>query len=243
MCHRLRASAAAVGTFFAFGLLAPAARAQGEEPVIDPAATAAEVEGEKEPDKEPGKEPDKEPEKEKEPKEGKEPKEEKEAEEEHGPSHPKLRIGGFGVLLNASIFGERQETENLAGGGLAFKYELHERVILGIVPHIVGAPQSGNFEVPIDLLLEFPIHLSHNIHPYYGLGPGFSVLFAKDTPLGDLQKKYFFRLVLAAGVDFWVTNRISMFIEVNVNNLATLSIDHPEYTLQLGSSSGLLVGF
>lgn len=160
----------------------------------------------------------------------------------HAQHHPAWRLGLFGTgLASLNVGSDKSEWVASGGGGAFLKWAVTHYMVLGLVGHVLAVPAEHGIEIPVDLLVEFPIHLSHAVHPYLGLGPSFSALLYKE---GEESKQ---RLSLGAagvaGLEYWFVNQAALFVELNINWLYNLTDSEPQHAVQVGGTGGMLVAF
>ncbi len=161
--------------------------------------------------------------------------------EAHEAHHPGWRLGLIGTGLASLDLGTESHWSGSGGGGLFIKREVHHHVVLGLVTHVLAVPGEHGLEIPVDLLVEVPFHVSHDFHPYVGLGPTVSVLLFKE--LDESHTRVSFGAAAVAGAEYWVRNNVALLAELNFNWLYNLSSDDPRHALQPGGSAGVLLAF
>lgn len=163
--------------------------------------------------------------------------------EVHHEGPPPFRLGVFGMGVPefemqtglSSIHGP----VGVAGGGLFFKWAATQRVTVGIVAHVLDVPSHHALELPVDLIVEFPFHLTERLHTY--VVTGMSV-----QPLVHLEETgtvtHTWAGVLAGvGAEYLMARRVALFAEIDLAYLRALSSD--DSALEPSGSAGVMFAF
>ncbi len=136
-------------------------------------------------------------------------------------------IGAKGSYLAAFSHGDLQ---HLGGGGLFFE--------MTVVPHMLAVEARARFltdghvkDIPVDLLLKVPWHVSHTIQVFGGAGPTVVVEMDDETSAHG-------GLVVALGAYTWVHPHIALVMEANYN-----LVFKDKGTHGLGANAGIAYGW
>lgn len=161
----------------------------------------------------------------------------------HHDGPPPFRIGLFGMGIPEfemqTGFSSIHGPVAAAGGGLFFKWAAARAVTVGVVAHVLDVPSHHALELPIDLIAEFPFHLTERFHVYVATGMSVQPLmhFAET----GTETHAWMGVLGGFGAEYWMGRRTALFAEVDVAYLRALSGE--ESAIEPSGSAGVMFAF
>ena len=143
---------------------------------------------------------------------------------EHAPTH--IVTGATGTALAVML---DDEAEAAYGGGVMIEWEAQEHVSLAFNVRVLSAGHA--VELPMDLLVKVPFHVTQWFHPFFAVGP-------TVIPIVSGGSGTHFGGAAVAGADLWVSDHVGLVAEVAYNAISNHGLQN-----EAGGNLGVIFGF
>ena len=134
------------------------------------------------------------------------------------------------------------------GGGLGGTYWLNNNYALGIIlfgsydnaKDLTDETKSYIADLGVTAYLKRHFNFDHGLSPYAGLGSGLEYSQYDGSYLTEPSRYIYIRIPVLVGVEYWLTNNISLSGEQNITFTFNVSRSSRRYRVSTSTSSLLL---